>query len=157
MFFTKWRELEMIKVFKSDLAEDLAAEINIFGKTENIIATQIYPLNSQWVAFVYYNTNNGYNKPVTGPKEETKGMMKDEPALEEVGGAWPNKYKKDLLSVKDKKTGKYSNWKISDLEETEEGFRFEDDEKIIIFKRIEEKDRVNDKMPHYGVFRVISD
>ena len=72
----------------------------------------------------------------------------------EVGAAWLDKKFKDRLSVKDSATGKWSDVKIIDLEKTEQGYRQETSEGAFIFRKLLEKQRTNNKMPMYRIYKI---
>jgi len=72
----------------------------------------------------------------------------------EVGAAWLDKKFKDRLSVKDSATGKWSDVKIIDLEKTDEDYRQETSEGVFIFKKLLEKERTNNKMPMYRIYKI---
>jgi len=72
----------------------------------------------------------------------------------EVGAAWPDKKFKDRLSVKDSGTGKWKDVNIADLEKTDEGYRQKTSEGMFIFKRLLERERTNNKMPMYRIYKI---
>jgi len=72
----------------------------------------------------------------------------------EVGAAWMSKESKNKLSVQYAKGGKWEDIKIEELEKTEKGFKQKIGEDTFIFRRISEKERTNDKMPVYRIYKI---
>jgi len=72
----------------------------------------------------------------------------------EVGAAWLDKKFKDKLSVKDSTTGKWRNVRIVDLEKTGEGYRQKTSEGVFIFRKLLERERTNNKMPIYRIYKI---
>jgi len=72
----------------------------------------------------------------------------------EVGAAWPDKKSKDILNVKDTVTGKWDDVKIVDLEKIREGYRQETPEGVFIFRKLSERERTNNKMPMYRIYKI---
>ena len=65
----------------------------------------------------------------------------------EVGAAWIDRKDKNKLSCKDKETGAWSNIVISEMSKTSDGYEHNG----FIFREI--KERKNDKMPNYRVYK----
>lgn len=74
-------------------------------------------------------------------------IYKGEP--NEVGAAWPSKFKTGVLSCKDKKTDKWSEVAVADMEKTPDGYKFEG----MTFIEIPLDKRASDKTPHYRVYK----
>lgn len=72
----------------------------------------------------------------------------------EVGAAWPSKKFKDKLSVKDNETGKWSAVKMIDLEKVGEDYKRETSEGVFKFKKLSEKERKNNQMPMYRIYKI---
>ena len=72
----------------------------------------------------------------------------------EIGAAWPDKKFKDRLSVKDSATGQWKDVEIIDLEKTSEGYRQKTTEGVFIFKKLSERERTNNKMPMYRIYKI---
>lgn len=72
----------------------------------------------------------------------------------EIGAAWPSKKFKDKLSVKDNETGKWSAVKMIDLEKVGEDYKRETSEGVFKFKKLSEKERKNNQMPMYRIYKI---
>ena len=72
----------------------------------------------------------------------------------EVGAAWPDKKFKDRLSVKDSVTNEWSDVKMIDLEKIQEGYKQETSEGVFIFRKLSERERTNNKMPFYRIYKI---
>ena len=72
----------------------------------------------------------------------------------EVGAAWISKESKDKLSVQYSKNSKFEDVDVKDLEKTEQGYRQENSEGIFNFKKLSERQRSNNKMPMYRIYKV---
>ena len=72
----------------------------------------------------------------------------------EVGAAWPDKKFKDRLSVKDSVTNEWSDVKMIDLEKIQEGYKQETSEGVFIFRKLSEKERANNKMLIYRIYKI---
>jgi len=94
------------------------------------------------------------NKRIVQLNEKSFGSIKRETNEIEVGAAWPDKKFKDRLSVKDSATGKWEDVKIIDLEKTEQGYRQETPEGVFIFRKLSEKERANNKMLIYRIYKI---
>jgi len=72
--------------------------------------------------------------------------------ITEIGGAWPSKKFEGKLSVRTS-DGKWSDVAISELKKTAEGYIQNVDDGDLIYKRIPEGKRRNDRMPEFRVYR----
>ena len=72
----------------------------------------------------------------------------------EVGAAWISKESKDNLSVQYSKGGIFENVDISNLKKTDNGFKQIIGKDIFIFKKLSEKERTNNKMPVYRIYKI---
>lgn len=72
----------------------------------------------------------------------------------EIGAAWPDKKFSNRLSVKNSATGEWSDVMIADLEKTDEGFKQKTDEGVLVFRKLSDKERKNDKMPLYRIYKI---
>jgi len=89
------------------------------------------------------------SKKMNGIKEE---VIEKENSEIEIGAAWFHKKSSDFLSVKFSKDGSWENVKISDLEKTDDGFKQKINNEVLIFRRISEEKRRNDKMPVFRIY-----
>jgi hypothetical protein len=71
----------------------------------------------------------------------------------EVGAAWLDKNIKTQLNIK-YSTGQWKEVNINDLEKTETGYQHKTKEGIFIFKKLSEKERKNDRMPLFRIYKV---
>jgi len=73
----------------------------------------------------------------------------------EVGAAWPHKKSSALLSVKMSKEGLWEQIKISDLEKIYGGYKQKTKDGVLIFRRIPENKRKNNKMPMFRIYQEV--
>ena len=72
----------------------------------------------------------------------------------EVGAAWPDKKFKDKLNVKDSATNQWSDVRMIDLEKIPGGYKQETSEGVFIFRKLSERQRTNNKMPFYRIYKI---
>jgi len=86
-------------------------------------------------------------KPIINKKEDrNKGI--------EVGAAWPDKKSENILNVKDSRTGKWKSININELEKTDKGYKYKTNEGIFILRKLQEEERINDRMPQYRIYKI---
>ena len=137
----------MIKGFSNKDFEELIKEINEFGQKECIIATQTHFQLGVWYAFVYYKSAQILKE--NSPREETAGIMQEEPELKEIGVAYPDKKYPNKINIKFEETGKWEGFSLNSFKETVYGLEF----KNLVLKQTDPEWRAqNPKRPLYKAF-----
>ncbi len=76
----------------------------------------------------------------------------DSDGLVEIGAAWPSKKSDGALAINIKETGKWDDIKLDELEKTPDGYKQKTDDGVLIFRKIPDERRTNEKMPTFRIY-----